>query len=242
MPRTFDRFTTPPPSGEEDAQAVALERDAWRALAAGHRDAAATLIENAAHAHHHEPPARVMLNQPGPVYRAAVCARIARELRGQEGDGRIGAALKVAAPGWSLDYLPHTTASGLRYGSSTLSGYGDDWTAHVHELPPDAPVIDTRPIPADQIVTFAVSGPMAAPEVPAGMRDSLSAGLVLWHDQPQPDRDPRFGTARSFDRVALDVYARIAERFGARVLTVRDVLAGAPITTRDEAPLNGGPR
>jgi hypothetical protein len=134
-----------------------------------------------------------------------------------------------------VDFPPYTTGS-LRYGSGSLSGYGDDWTAHVHQLAPDAIVTVLRDVPTwEELSRLAVGGPMAAPEVPAGHRDSLSAGLVPWRDEPQPDRDPRFGTARSFDRVAMDVYATIAERFGARILTPAELLAGVDIPTTSEA-------
>lgn len=237
-----DTFTPRPPLPEQRTpgweRAHDYEREAWDALAGGDRTTAAAMLAAAASAHAmeagiDEPPAEVWLTQKGGVYRAAVCARIARELRGElpraEQGRPLAPALHLAPPGWSIDYLPYTTPGGLRYGSGCLSGYGDDWTAHVHELAPDALVIDKRSVRTwEDLSRLAVSGPMPGAEVPEGMRDSLSEGIVPWRDQPQPDRDPRFGNARSFDRVALDVYCRIAHRFGARVMTLAHVMRECP--------------
>lgn len=235
-----DTFTTvPEPAFRTDAtdHAHDVERRAWHALADGDREAAAAHLDDAAAAHAHdaglpEAPDFVNLTLRGGAYRAAVCARIARELRGVRDRTDRGkppaVALHITAPGWSLDYPPYQSGS-LSYGSGSLSGYGDDWTAHIHELAPDALVIDKRACTSwEELSRLAVSGPMPGAEVPAGMRDSLSAGIVPWNDRPTVDRDPRFGDARSFDRVALDVYVTIAERFGARVFTVAELLTDRP--------------
>lgn len=244
-----DTFTPTPMLAEQRTpgweRAHDYEREGWDALADGDRTTAAAMLDAAARAHADDAgtdvPDQVWLTQSGGTYRAAVCARIARELRGERDRCDRGkppaSALHISPPGWSIDFPPYTSPGGLSYGAGTLSGYGDDWTAHLHELAPDALVIDKRACTSwDDLSRLAVSGPMPGAGVPEGMVDALYGGIHPWRDQPQPDRDHRFGNAHSLDRVALDVYCRIAHRFGARVMTVAYVLRERPdISTTSEA-------
>jgi len=125
--------------------------------------------------------------------------------------------LSIGRGGWSLHFKPYS-AGALDIGSSTLSHYANTWVEHLDEIAPDALGTDTTVIAnSEDLVRFAVSGPMGDPEVPAGMVRSFMGGLVAWRDEPVDGRDARFGSAGSLDLVALDVYATLVQRFGGDV-------------------------
>lgn len=124
--------------------------------------------------------------------------------------------LSIGRGGWSIHFLPHRDGA-LRYGVGTLSHYGDSWREHLHELAPGAIGTDCRPMSIEDLVTFAVAGPIGDPSVPDGCVMRLAGPPTPWRDAPADGRDPRFGDARSLDCVALDVYLTILRRFGGRV-------------------------
>lgn len=112
-------------------------------------------------------------------------------------------------------------------GTSWTEGYiGHTWSDRVG---PGTVVIDSRPV-ADldetdakrDIVAYAFSGPMVSVTVPHGMVQRfgiLDDGIqVPWDPAPVEGKHPLVGNARSLDKVAIDVMARIAEAFGAVVL------------------------
>lgn len=96
-------------------------------------------------------------------------------------------------------------------------------------LAPNALVIDSTPIPEDDIVRYAVRGPMIGPELPAGTVDPIDGPAGPWVDDgtefgARPDGIPVGG----FDTVASDVQAIICRRFGGTVTPAHELAALAP--------------
>jgi len=127
-----------------------------------------------------------------------------------------GPWLSIGKHGWSIHFPPYQEGS-LRYGLGTLSHYGETWREHLADLTPDALGTDTRAIPDEDIVRFAVSGPLGDIRRPDGHVAHLLGAIERWQDVPTDGRDARFGNAGPLDRVALDVYVTILLRFGGRV-------------------------
>jgi hypothetical protein len=124
--------------------------------------------------------------------------------------------LSIGEHGWSIHFPPYQEGT-LHYGVGSLSHYGDTWREHLDDLTADALGTDTRTIPDEDIVRFALSGPLGDVTLPAGHVAHLLGATERWQDVPTAGRDPRFGNAGSLDRVALDVYVIILRRFGGRV-------------------------
>lgn len=123
--------------------------------------------------------------------------------------------LSIGRGGWSIHYPPYKEGN-LNYGQGSLSHYGNTWTEHLHELAPDAIGTDTTVISEDEIVTFAVSGPLVDVSLENGLVRGFETTWV-WADEPAEGRDPRFGNAGGWCYVALDVYVEICERFGGSI-------------------------
>ena len=104
-------------------------------------------------------------------------------------------------------------------------------------------VVDVASIPWDEACTLSISGPMVDPFLPPGTVRGFGTPKP-WVDEPRPsfsycatclnrecsgffgehardekrsNPDPRFGSAGPIDEVALDVYLKIAGRFGAPI-------------------------
>lgn len=112
--------------------------------------------------------------------------------------------------------------------TSDVSGY--DWTTFADGLAagriaPDAIVLDKRTaedggaVALDDLVRFAVRGPMLDEELPPGTR------LGLGHREPVTCS--HFWAARSLDRIAADLYLTAAEEIGATVQRIGDYLEAA---------------
>ena len=127
-----------------------------------------------------------------------------------------GPWLAIGKHGWSIHFPPYQQGT-LHYGVGSLSHYGDTWREHLDDLTADALGTDTRAIPDEDIVRFAVSGPLGDITLPAGHVSHVLGATERWQDVPAAGRDPRFGNAGPLDRVALDVYVIILRRFGGRV-------------------------
>lgn len=118
--------------------------------------------------------------------------------------------------------------TGSAYSSSGSSGYGRSLVELVTEhpeIPDGCPLTDILPMSDDDILTFAIAGPMVDASLPAGMVSKLGAGLVPWDADGSNPHDPRLGSARGFDRVAIDVYLTIVRRFGGYVTDAGTVRA-----------------
>lgn len=124
--------------------------------------------------------------------------------------------LQIGEGGWTI-HIPAYNDGKQSYGQGSLSHYGDTWREHLDDLTPDALGTDTRPIPSDDLVRFAVSGPIGDTSLPDGHISYVFGSTEPWQDTPVAGRDPRFGSAGPLDRVALDVYVTILRRFGGRV-------------------------
>jgi hypothetical protein len=125
--------------------------------------------------------------------------------------------------GWCGDYGT---------GRSTIHGYGDGWQNQ--RLHPRAVVVDTSTIPlaapaGRDRCTFAIAGPIGpVPDVEPGHLRGLSR-TERFDPAPladRPDHCARLGSARGLHHAAVDVYARLAAAFGARVTFACD---GRPI-------------
>jgi len=128
-------------------------------------------------------------------------------------DKRI-ALLCIGRGGWTGH---HRRVDGSSVSASRTEHYGETWRDH--DFTPDAVAVDTTTIPEADIVTFAVAGPMVDVNLKPGMVSKFGA-VVAFDPRPSFDRGSehaRFGNAWALDLVAVDVYVRLAESFGARV-------------------------
>lgn len=130
--------------------------------------------------------------------------------------------LSLGRGGWTMHWGRYTDGS-LNIGNSSLAHYGSTWTEHLDELAPDAIGTDTNVISDAEIVRFAVPCPMVDVDLEPGLVRGWSSTWV-WNPEhgAEGKQDPRFGNARGFDYVALDVYAVILQRFGGRVFDPRE--------------------
>jgi hypothetical protein len=149
--------------------------------------------------------------------------------------------LTIGRGGWTIHFPTELSPRGNK-SKSSLSHYGDTWREHLANMTPDAVGIDSTAIGEDDIVTYAISGPMVDPDLAFGMvlPFACEGGAPRpWHAEVTVEgRDPRFGDARGFDYVAPDVAAAIARRFGARVFNPH---ADAAHCSGSPADLNSGP-
>ena len=117
--------------------------------------------------------------------------------------------VSVGRGGWTAYESPKTRVSGT---GALPAEYADG--AEI--------LVDTRAIQDYRMLAvFAFDGPVVDVSVPPGMISRLYEGLVPWVAVPlglerAEERKP-LGNARGFDAVGAELYAHIAERFGARV-------------------------
>ncbi|GAF95717.1 unnamed protein product, partial [marine sediment metagenome] len=109
--------------------------------------------------------------------------------------------------------------------TGTISGYGDGWQEHVK---PGTPVVDTRSIPEDKILKWALQSPMVNPDL-EGVR-----GAKVEQDYAGLDENPAFDMVNmmppsmrrlahvsNMGYVSVEEYCQLAEEWGATVYEYR---------------------
>lgn len=140
--------------------------------------------------------------------------------------GRGGVSLHTGRHSYTTGLTEHELPARLARAIAGEPAYPSHPENGSEILAPDALVIDSTPISDDDIVRYAVRGPMIGPELPAGTVDPLDGPAGPWVDDgtefgARPDGTPVGG----FDTVAPDVQATICRRFGGTVTPAHELAA-----------------
>lgn len=128
-------------------------------------------------------------------------------------DRTNGAIVTKGHGGWSIHFRPERTEHGSS--TSTLSHYGDTWTAHLDELEPGALFVDVTVIEDGALVDLAVKGPMLDTELRPGEIRGLAGYRECDYSAP-------FFGARSLDYVSAIDWVELRRRAGAVVADARE--------------------
>lgn len=94
-----------------------------------------------------------------------------------------GIMVHIGRRGWTVTMPNQHRPDGSVSSTGTISGYGDGWQEHVE---PGTPVVDTRSIPEDKILKWALQSPMVNPDLEGVRGRQGGAGLR------GSGREPRF--------------------------------------------------
>lgn len=133
-----------------------------------------------------------------------------------------GVLVHIGRRGWTVTKPNEHRPDGLVSSTGTITGYGDGWQKYVE---PGTPVVDTRSIPDDQILKFALQSPMVDPDL-EGFR-----GAKVEQDYAGLDEHPSFDMViagmhpsmktlahiSNMGYVSVEEYCKLADEWGATV-------------------------
>lgn len=134
-----------------------------------------------------------------------------------------GVLVHLHKKGWTVTKPNTHRPDGSLASSGKIEGYGDDgWQKHVE---PGVPVVDTRSIPKDKILKWALQSPMVDPDL-KGIR-----GAKVEQDYAGLDEEPSFDMVvagmhpslknlahiSNMGYVSVEEYCKLAAEWGATV-------------------------
>jgi len=132
-----------------------------------------------------------------------------------------GIMVHIGRRGWTVTMPNKHRPDGSVSSTGTISGYGDGWQEHVK---PGTPVVDTRSIPEDKILKWALQSPMVNPDLEGVRGAKVEQDYAGMDEHPcfdmvdmMPPSMRRLAHVSNMGYVSIEEYCQLAEEWGATV-------------------------
>jgi len=136
-----------------------------------------------------------------------------------------GVMVHIGRRGWTVTIPNKHRPDGSVSSTGTISGYGEGWQKYVE---PGTPVVDTRSIPEDKLLKWALQSPMVDPDLKGFRGAKVEQDYAGLDEQPSFDIvDMMHSSIRTLAHtanmgyVSVEEYCKLAEEWDATVYEYR---------------------